>query len=213
MTRSPRSPRRKCRSGLAETSTTTTTTTTTLPQAPETTTAPSTTTPIRLDPVEIYFLTRGRLQPVVRELPTGFSADQVADILEEGPPPDLALDTLVEDGLIVSSSESRGVLTVELDAETFAEIPSTQQTEAIAQIVLTMVSSLRRVGLVNFTIDGEPIEVKTGDSLLSEVGEPLSYEDYVILLANPPSLTETPDTTAPGEPVAGITSSPDTGEE
>ncbi len=184
--------------GLAETSTTTTTTTTTttVPEAPGTTTAPSTTTPIRLDPVEIYFLTRGRLQPVVRELPTGFSADQVADILEEGPPPDLALDTLVTDGLIVSSSESRAVLTVELDAATFEEIPSTQQTEAIAQIVLTMIESLSRVGLVNFTIDGEPIAVKKGDSLLSEVGEPLSYEDYVVLLVNPPPPGDPPDTTA-----------------
>ncbi len=180
--------------GLAATSTTTTTTTTTttVPVAPETTTSPSSTTAIRLDPAEIYFLTRGRLQPVVIELPPGFSADQVADILEAGPPPDVGLDTLIEDGLIVSSSESRAVLTVDLDADTFAQIPSTQQTEAIAQIVMTMISSLRRVGLVNFTIENEPISVKKGNSLLSEVGEPLSYEDYSILLVNlvPPAVTD-----------------------
>jgi hypothetical protein len=181
--------------GLAETTTTTTVApTTTLAETPDTTTPESTTTPIRLDPVEIYFLTRGRLQPVVRELPPGFSADQVADILEEGPPPDLALDTLVADGLVAGSFESRGVLTVDLDAETFGGIPTTRQTEAIAQIVLTMISSLRRVGLVNFTIDGEAISVKKGNSLLSEVGEPLSYEDYVMLLASPPPLTEEPET-------------------
>ena len=177
--------------GLAATSTTTTTTTTTVPLAPETTAAPSTTTPIRLDPVEIYFLTRGRLQPIPRELPPGFSADQVADLLEEGPPPELPLDTLVEDGLIVSSTEARGVLTVDLDPDTFARIPSTQQTEAIAQIVMTMISSLRRVGLVAFTIEDEPISVKKGNSLLSEVGEPLSYEDYAALLASPAPSTDT----------------------
>ncbi len=180
--------------GLAATSTTTTTTTTTVPVTPETTTAPSTTTPIRLDPAEVYFLTRGRLQPVVVELPPGFSADQVADVLEAGPPPDVGLDTLVEDGLIVRSTESRAVLTVDLDPDTFADIPSTQQTEAIAQIVMTMISSLRRVGLVNFTIDDEPISVKKGNSLLSDVGEPLSYEDYSVLLANPAPAAETTPT-------------------
>lgn len=183
--------------GLDATSTTTSTTTTTLPELPATTVLPdtTTTTPIRLDPAEVYFLTRGRLQPVVKELPPGFSADQVADVLEAGPPPDVGLDTLIEDGLIVSSSESRAVLTVDLDPETFGRIPSTQQTEAIAQIVMTMISSLRRIGLVNFTIEGEPISVKKGNSLLSDVGEPLTYEDYVVLLVNPPSTPTS--TTAP----------------
>jgi hypothetical protein len=189
--------------GLAATSTTTTTTTTTttVPLAPDTTTvATSTTTPIRLEPVEIYFLTRGRLQATPRELPPGFAADQVADLLEEGPPGDLPLDTLVEEGLIVSSTEARGELTVDLDADTFARIPSTQQTEAIAQIVMTMISSLRRVGLITFTIDDEPIAVKKGNSLLSGIGEPLSYEDYAVLLVNPALTTGTDDTAADEPP-------------
>jgi hypothetical protein len=161
-----------------------------------------TTTIVRLEPAEFYFLTpRGRLQPVVVDLPPPFAADQIADILEAGPPPDVALESLIEDGLIVGSTESRAVLTIDLDAETFSRIPSTQQTEAIGQIVMTMITSLRRVGLVNFTIDDEPISVKKGNSLLSDVGEPLSYDDYVILLASPPpavaaSTTQPPDTTA-----------------
>ena len=183
---------------------TTTTTTTTLPTTTPPTTTPDTmlptTTIVRLEPAEFYFVTtRGRLQPVVVDLPPPFAADQIADILEAGPPPDVALESLIEAGLIVGSSESRGVLTVDLDADTFADIPSTQQTEAIGQIVMTMISSLRRVGLVNFTIDGEEISVKKGNSLLSDVGEPLSYDDYIILLASPPpavaSTTEPPDTT------------------
>ena len=198
--------------GLAATSTTTSTTTTTVPETPDTTTAVSTTTPIRLDPAEVYFLSRGRLQPVVIELPPGFSADQVADVLEAGPPPDVGLDTLIEDGLIVSSTESRAVLTVDLDADTFAEIPSTQQTEAIAQIVMTMISSLRRVGLVNFTIEDELIAVKKGNSLLSDVGEPLSYEDYSLLLVNPPAPVDDAEvdaTTVPSnEPDQSSTTNP-----
>jgi hypothetical protein len=182
--------------GLDATSTTTTTTTTTIPDLPATTVAPTTTIAVRLDVVEIYFLTRGRLRPLEVELAPGFTAVDVVDQLEAGPPPDVGLDTLIEDGLIAGTSESRSVLTVDLDPDTFARIPSTQQTEAIAQIVMTMVSSLRRVGLVNFTIEGEPISVKKGNSLLSDVGEPLAYEDYVVLLANPLSTADT-STTAP----------------
>jgi hypothetical protein len=180
------------------TTSTTTTTTTTLPVTPDT--LPTTTTPIRTEPAEIYFLTtRGRLLPVVFELPPPIAAEQVADVLEAGPPPDQPLlDSLIEEGLIVSSSESRAVLTIDLDPATFARIPSTEQTEAIGQIVMTMVSSLRRVGFVNFTIEGEPISVKKGNSLLSDVGEPLAYDDYINLLATPPpavaSTTLPPDT-------------------
>lgn len=171
--------------GLDATSTSTTSTTsTTVPDAPVTTLLATTTT-IRLEPVEMYFLSRGRLQPVTIDLPPGFSADQVADVLEAGPQAGLGLDTLIEDGLIVTTSESEGVLTVDLDADTFDRIPSTQQTEAIGQIVLTMISSLRRVGQVIFTLAGDPIPVKKGNNLPSEVGETLSYDDYVVLLATP----------------------------
>ncbi len=179
------------------TTSTTTTTTTTLPVTPDT--IATTTTIVRLEPAELYFLTpRRRLQPVFYELPPPLAAEQVADVLESGPPPDLPLDSLIAEGLIVSSSENRAVLTVDLDPDTFARIPSTQQTEAIGQIVMTMVSSLRRVGFVNFTIDGEPISVKKGNSLLSDVGEPLAYDDYVILLATPPaSVAPTSDTVEP----------------
>lgn len=174
--------------GLDVTSTSTSTTTTVA--EPTVTSEVTTTTPIRLDPAEVYFLSRGRLQALVVELPPGFSAEQVADVLEAGPPPDVGLDSLIAEGLIVATSESRAVLTVDLDPDTFARIPTTQQTEAIAQIVTTMISSLRRIGLVSFTIAGEPISVKKGNSLLSEVGEPLTYDDYVVLLASPPPAIE-----------------------
>ncbi len=177
------------------TTTTTTTTTTTVPVTPDTTLLETTTT-IRLEPVEIYFLSRGRLQPVVIELPPGFSSDQVSDVLEAGPPPGLGLASLIEDGLIVQAVESGGVLTVDLDAETFDRIPSTEQTEAIAQVVLTMISSLRRVGQVTFTLDGDPIPVKKGNGLSSEVGEALSFDDYVVLLASPRATADPTSTTA-----------------
>jgi hypothetical protein len=185
----------------ATSTTTTSTSTTTTPPTPETT-ALETTTTIRLEPVEIYFLSRGRLQPVPYDLPPGYSAGQVADVLEAGPPSGAALDTLIEDGLIVSSVESGGVLTVDLDAGIFDRIPSQRQTEAIGQIVMTMVSSLRRVGQVTFTLEGEAIPVKKGNGLSSEVGQALSYDDYANLLASPPP---PPDTVAPDSDDAPVT--------
>jgi len=182
--------------------TTTSTTTTTLPDVPDTTVVPetselATTSTIRLEPVEIYFVTRGRLQPVTFELPPGSSPDQVADVLAAGPPDGVALDTLIEDGLIVRSVESGGLLTIDLDEDTLDRIPATEQTEAIGQIVLTMITSLRRVGQVTFTVADEPIAVKKGNSLSSGVGEALTYEDYVVLLVNTPAPVDT--TTDQGE--------------
>ncbi len=193
------------------TTTTTTTTTTTLPEAPDTT-ALATTSTVRLEPVEIYFVTRGRLLPVVFELPPDSSPEQIAEVLVAGPPPPgVTLDTLIEEGLILSAVESGGLLTVDLDEETFDRIPATEQTEAIGQIVLTMISSLRRVGQVTFTLDGEPIAVKRGNSLPSAVGEELSYEDYSVLLVNTPTPDDTdgPDsaTTTTSDVPAGASDS------
>ena len=78
-----------------------------------------------------------------------------------------------------------------LDEDTLDRIPPTEQTEAIGQIVLTMISSLRRVGQVTFTVADEPIAVKKGNSLSSGVGEALTYEDYVVLLVNVPAPVDT----------------------
>jgi hypothetical protein len=187
--------------GLDATSTSTTTTTSTVPE-PDPTVIESTTT-IRLEEAEIYFLSRGRLLPVPVDLPPGFSPGQVADVLEAGPPAGAALDTLIEDGLIVSSVESGGVLTVDLDSAIFDRIPSSQQTEAIGQIVLTMVRSVRGIGQVAFTLAGEPIPVKKGNGLTSEVGQPLSFDDYAVLLVSPPAGTATTTTSTTVPTVGG----------
>ena len=95
----------------------------------------TTTTPIRTEPAEIFFLTnRGRLLPVFFELPPPLTAEQVADVLEAGPPSDQpVLDSLIQEGLILSSSEDRAVLTVDLDAKeqsTAAELGGEGRREA-----------------------------------------------------------------------------------
>ena len=115
------------------------------------------------------------------------------------PHPTSRLDTLIEDGLIVSAIESGGVLTVDLDPTIFDRVPSTQQTEAIGQIVLTMLGSLRGIGQVTFTLGGEAVAVKKGNGQLSDVGEPLSYDAFANLLAAPrTSPTRPPRRRAPG---------------
>ena len=177
---------------LADPSTTTTSTTTTTlatatteVEAP-TTTARQTTTTLALETVDFYFVSRGELQPVPRELPMDFGINQLASGLEAGPPAGTAgigLETLVGEGLIVSSTEERGVVTVDLAPTEFDEIATSDQRRAIGQIVLTYTANLRGVGQVTFTLAGEAIRVPRGDGLLSEPGEPLAFDDYAVLLA------------------------------
>jgi hypothetical protein len=218
---------------LAEPSTTTTsTTTTTLPtttqvEAPATT-ARQTTTTLALETVDFYFVSRGELQPVPRELPMNFGINQLASGLEAGPPAGTAgigLETLVGEGLIVSSTEERGVVTVDLAPTEFDEIATSDQRRTIGQIVLTYTGNLRGVGQVTFTLAGEPIRVPRGDGLLSEPGAPLAFDDYAVLLAGrgegtttdgtvdePDDESPTPATVAedPGvdEPAAATTTEP-----
>ncbi len=56
------------------------------PLAPATTESATTTTIALLETVDVYFLSRGRLQPVPLALTSGFAPDQVVDLLEAGPP-------------------------------------------------------------------------------------------------------------------------------
>jgi Sporulation and spore germination len=193
--------------GLDETSTTTSTTTTTTPLVPATTVIETTTTIARFESVDIYFLSRGRLQPVPLALTSGFAPDQLVDLLEKGPPPAVGLDTLIEPGLITSTNISRGVVTVDLDPEVFERIATFDQAEAIGQIVLSLTRNLRGVGSVLFTLGGESTQVKKGDSVLSEPGQAVTLDDYAALLASTSpttttttTTTEVPAATVPVEP-------------
>lgn len=189
--------------GLSATSTSTTTTTTTT--VPDLVVADSTTTttPLRTVPADFYFLSRGRLQPVPYDMPVGASADQIADVLEDGPPTGAGLDTLVPDGLIVGTEQSRGVLAIDLDPGRFDLIPSTRQTEATAQIVLTMTRNVVGIGQVTFTLGGQPIAVKKANGQLSEIGEPVAFDDYASLIVgiSATGTTTTTTTTTPTAPL------------
>ena len=189
--------------GLDETSTTTSTTTTTTPLAPATTVLETTTTIARFESVDIYFLSRGRLQPVPLALTSEFAPDQLVALLEKGPPPGVGLDTLIEPGLITSTEISRGIVTVDLDREVFERIATFDQAEAIGQIVVSLMRNLRGVGSVLFTLGGESTQVKKGDSVLSEPGQAVTSDDYALLLTST-SPTTTSTTTTTQAPAATV---------
>ena len=193
--------------GLDATTTTTSTTTTTTPVTPVTTLVEPTTTIVPYEQVDVYFLSRGRLQPVALALTSDFAPEQLVDKLEEGPPPGVGLDSHIESGLIRSIDKANGVVTVDLDPEIFQRIAAFDQAEAIGQIVLTLTGNLRGVGSVRFTLGGEPTQVKKGDSLLSEPDQAVTFDDYAMLLttSGPTSTsttTEVPVTTVAADTVA-----------
>jgi hypothetical protein len=183
---------------LAEPSTTTTSTTTpptTQPAEPATTLVETTTT-TPTETVQIYFLSRGDIRPVELPVAAGYGSNDLESLLEAGPddlPGGDLLDTEIEEGLILGSFEQDGIVTIDLDGRIFDRIPRRDQRDAIAQIVMTFVDNLRRVGLAQFTIDDEPTDVPKGNNLQSD--GPVSYDDYANLLADaPPSTAETTTT-------------------
>ncbi len=191
------------------TSTTTTTTTTTEPpQQPVTTVERTTTTVAPTELVEIYFLSRDDLLPVVMDFPSPYSRNELISQLEAGPPAgpaaQVGLDTLIEPGLIVDTTEGQGVVTVFFDKTVYEEIDSRDQISAIGQIVLTFTSNLRGVGQVAFMLDDEPLRVRKADGLLADEGEAVSRDDYRELIAGETESTATvPDDDTEVEEPAG----------
>jgi spore germination protein GerM len=177
--------------GIADT-TTTSTTTTTIPPATTTTTAPqTTTTTIPSQPVALYFVLNGRLQPVSRPFPLPVTPQAVVNQLEAGPleqdqPP--GLRSAVPSNSIGAVSVTGGVATVDL-APNFVQpttgtdqlaVPNVDQPLAFGELVLTL-TSLPGVGQVRFTVGGQPQGALAADGSLVE--GPVSADNYASLRA------------------------------
>jgi hypothetical protein len=196
--------------GLDETSTSTSTTSTTTPVSIDSTLTP--TTAPATETVHLYFLDGNRLQPVEIALAGEASLTRVIAALLSGPPAGdlgIGLRTLlpapngVDPPLVLSvDPSSAGYATVDLSARTFGLIDAADQRAAIAQIVLTIVSSRPGIGQVKFTLDGKPASVPRKDGLLSGPGEAVSLQDYESLLieVTPPTTTTSSTTTLPAPP-------------
>jgi hypothetical protein len=196
--------------------TTTTTTTTTIPVAEPGTTDPDsgpTTLPVQTEPIDAYFVIGlDRLQRQTLQFSSPVEPLQVLALLEEGPPPEqsVGLRTAVRPGLAVDVSTDRGVATVDLRGAVLDRMTPRDQRLAIAQLVLTVIGSIRGIGQVIFTIDGEPAEIGIPpEYTLSEPGEPLAYADFELLLATSPTTTS-PTTTSPTTTSPTATSPADT---
>jgi hypothetical protein len=187
-----------------EQATPTTTTTTTSPELPSTTddTPPTTdddstetqeppesTSTLALPAVEVAEIYQvvglNRLQRQTIPLSAPLGVFQVVAVLEEPPSGELAvgLRTAVRIGLVADVAVERGVAIVDLNGTQLNRMSPRDQRLAIAQLVLSITSSIRGVGQVAFSVDGEPAEIGIPpEYTLSDPGQPLTYADFAPLL-------------------------------
>jgi spore germination protein GerM len=150
-------------------------TTTTIPPVrpvttQSTTTLPPTTLPPTTIPSEdvfLYFTTAGgKFKPVRKRRPQPIvPLEVVSDLFK---PTDPTLSTSVTNGLVQGVKQGK-VTTVALNPS-YSAVPEPNKLQLIGQITLTL-TMLRGISQVEFTIDGEVIDVPTYTGLLPVVGE------------------------------------------
>lgn len=150
--------------------------------------ATSTTAPSALAPmsrVTIYLAdAEGDLVPVQREVQAPGTLRKAIEVLLRGPTTDEAdtLRTAITSAtrLLHISGPEDGLVIIDLSHQ-LLDVTGRQQILALAQVVYTA-TSRRNVERVLFRIDGEPIEVPTGDGTLT--AEPLDRLRYSELIAD-----------------------------
>lgn len=134
-------------------------------------------------PLTIYLLGNERLAPVERRVQaSGLGA--VTRVLGAGPTEEelaLGLSSPLPPRQVDDTTSSRGVALVDLKPA-FADLPSQDQSVAIAQLVFTLTEQAG-IGRVSFTLDGQPVEVPRGDGALTT--DPLVREDFPVLTPQP----------------------------
>lgn len=163
---------------------TTSPTTTTLPL--QTTTSgvePTTTVPeVQVEQVQLYFVDSGRLRPVFQPLAFPASLPQVIFALQQGPPPDQGLRTILPgtEVQILVSANGTGVASVTLPDDFFDSIEGNEQRLVSAQLVLTL-TNRPGVGQVTFNI---PVLLPNGGVRIA--GQPLTFSDYATYMSATP---------------------------
>jgi Sporulation and spore germination len=158
-----------------------TTTTTIAPPKPAPTTAPTTLPPTTLPPTTIpsedaflYFVTaEGKLKPVRRQRPVPILPLEITADLAK---PEPGLKTLVS-ASTVQKVEVNKVTTVTLNPA-YRQLTDVDKVLLIAQLTWTL-TRLRSIGAVQFSIDGEVIEVPADTGLMTVVGQ-ADYPDRVV---------------------------------
>lgn len=127
--------------------------------------------------VEIYLLRDDRLVTVDRALAPSATLATVLEALSGGATSSeqaLGIGSPLPPGQIEKVKTARGVALVDLKAS-FGDLPSEDQATAIGQIVYTL-TGRPGIGSVSFTLDGESIEVPSGDGALT--GDALARDDF-----------------------------------
>lgn len=174
------------RFGLSQTTTPTTTTTTapTTTVDATTTTAAVTTSTLVTELVDLYFITGRQLTGVATALPLEPALSQVLAALLKGPPEgglgSGLRSALPADETLTVTSEA-GIATVDLPATIFTTLDPADQRLLLGQVVLTL-TDRPGVGPVVFTLAGQPTRVFRGDASLTEPGQAVSRDDYLVLL-------------------------------
>jgi hypothetical protein len=151
-----------------------TTTTTIAPVKPvstlPTTTLPPTTLPPTTIPSEnifLYFITAdSKFKEVRRQRPLPILPIEVVNELLK--PPDTAQKTYVKNGLIQEVRVSK-ITTVVLNPS-YAALDDVEKLQIIGQVTLTL-TAMRSISLLQYTVDGQVIEVPTLKGFLSDVGQ------------------------------------------
>lgn len=172
-------------------------TTTSLPADDTTTTTtqpPSDDEPVEQTFVELFFVKEGlSAKSVVRAVDSPMVATNAVQALIDGPTPaemDTELSTSIPaNTLLLGLTIEDGLATVDLSREFEVGGGSFNILSRLAQVVYTL-TQFPTVDEVLFYIDGEPVEVFSGEGVV--LGDPVSREDYETLLPIEPKAGEGP---------------------
>ena len=185
-----------------DTATTITTTTTATPTtAPGDDTSPTTTTTIPAPDgggeqvfVELFFVQEGlSARSVIRAVDSPLVATNAIKALIEGPTPeemDKELSSSIpKDTLLLGLTIEDGLATIDLSREFEVGGGSMNILSRLAQVVYTL-TQFPTVDEVLFHIDGQPVEVFSGEGVL--LGDPVSRADYATILPIEPVVNAGP---------------------
>lgn len=140
-------------------------------------------TPVRTEPVRVYWIRRDRIVPATEHAPSPVSLAEALRLLQAGPAAGGSRSgvrsALEGAALVRSATVTRSTASVDLDPS-FSDIPTADQILALAQVVLTATArpGIDRVRLV---VDGERAQIPRADGSLTTGA--VTAADYGTLLA------------------------------
>ncbi len=169
--------------------TSTTTTTTVLVELDASTSgseSPNAVSEIVNETVDLYFIIANRLVATKIQIASPATTTQVLSALVAGPPSGDAgsgLRSAIAASLQAKIDVSKGIVMIDANNFLLAGLSPIDQRLAIAQLVLTF-TSRPGIGQAKFSVNGVSIAVPRGRGDLSKPGDPVSYDDYISLLAD-----------------------------